>query len=97
MRRFAEALTANGGVGLDYEVELLHGVSAADMARLAAAPAESLEIGRMGALARAFSRRGVPAGKLSIGVLPGRPGTAVIVVQVYDARRRAPDYLEVSD
>ena len=93
LRRFAGALTDNGRVGLDYEVELLHGVSVGDTARLAAAPAEAVEVGRMGALARAFARRGVPVEKLSIGTLPGRPGKVVLVVQVYDARLRAPDYL----
>jgi hypothetical protein len=93
LRRFAGALAGDGRVGLDFEVELLHGVPAGDMARLAAAPAEALEVGRMGALVRTLVRRGVPAGKLSIGVLPGLPGKVRLVIQAYDAPLRTPDYL----
>jgi hypothetical protein len=94
LRRFAMALADEGRIGLDYEVELLHGVPDGALATRSAAPSGGLEVRRLGALARQLVRLGVPAKKLSVALLPGRPGKVQLVVQAYDGPLGAPDYRE---
>ena len=96
LRRLAAALAGEDGAGLDYEVELLHGVPDDALAALSAAPSEALEIQRMGALARLLVRLGVPADKLSVGLLPGQPGKVQLVVEAYRGPLGAPDYRELA-
>ena len=92
MKRFAEALTRNGRDRLNYEIELLHGIAREAIPDLIEAGAGSLEVRRTAARVRALTRRGVPADKLSVGVIPGRPGKVQIVVQTYESADRALDY-----
>ncbi len=93
LRRFAWALTRDGRADLDYQVELLHGAPTRPEATPAAG-AGTLEVRRMGALVRHLIRYGVPADKLSIGVLPDRPGKVQLVVQLREGPVPAPDYGE---
>ena len=96
LRRFVAALSSEGRLGLDYEVELLHGVPVAAVAGTTATPAETLEMRRLGALVRLLVRLGVPARKLSIGMLPGRPGKVRLVLQAYHGPLVMPDYRELA-
>jgi hypothetical protein len=94
LRRFAAALTSDGRLGLDFEVELLHGTAGDTSAAPSAATGGTLEMRRLGALVRLLVRLGVPARKLSVGLLPGRPGRVRLVVQAYHAPLASPDYRE---
>lgn len=94
LRRFAAALTGDGRLGLDFEVELLHGTAADTYVVPSVAAGGTLEMRRLGALVRLLVRLGVPAGKLSVGLLPGRRGKVRLVVQAYPAPLVAPDYRE---
>lgn len=96
MKRFAEALTRNGRGRLYYEVELLHGIAREATPGLIEAGADSLEVRRTAALVLALAKRGVPSDKLSVGVIPGRPGRVQVVVQVYSSAGRALDYGELA-
>lgn len=95
--RFAKALVGNGRSGLDYELEILHGVPAGATPRLAEAGTRGLEVRRTGLLARDLIRRRVPADKLSVGLVPGREGWLQLVVQVFEAPRRRLDYGELAE
>jgi hypothetical protein len=79
MRRLAGALTAERRGELSYRFEILHGLpdGAADPG--SAEPA-ALAIRRGGVLARDLVARGVPAEKLSVGLLPGHPGRLRLVL-----------------
>lgn len=79
LRRLAGALTAEQRGDLDYRFEILHGV-AAGAADPDPAGAAALAIRRSGVLARDLVARGVPAGRLSIGLLPGHPGRLRLVL-----------------
>ncbi len=94
LRRLVAALASDGRLGLDFEVELLHGAAADAYDVPAAAPGGTLEMRRLGALVRLLVRLGVPASKLSIGLLPGRPGRARLVLQAYHGPLLLPDYRE---
>ena len=94
LRRFVAALAGDGRLGLDFEVELLHGAAADGLAAPSAAPGGTLEMRRLGALVRLLVRLGVPARKLSIGLLPGRPGKVRLVVQAYNGPLASPDFGE---
>ncbi len=96
MKRFAEALTQNGRGRLNYEVELLHGIRREAISDLTEAGADSLEVRRIAALVLALTKRGVPADKLSVGVIPGRPGKVQMVVQTYQRAGPAFDYGELA-
>lgn len=92
MKRFAEALIRNGRGRLDYEVELLHGIAREATPDLIEAGADSLEVRRTAALVGALTKRGVSADKLSVGIIPGRPGKVQLVVQIYQSADRTLDY-----
>lgn len=94
MKRFAEALTRNGRGRLNYEVELLHGIARDATPDLVGA--DALEVRRAAALVLALAKRGVPSDKLSVGVIPGRPGKVQIVVQTYGSAGRGLDYGELA-
>ena len=79
MRRLAAALTAGQRGDLQYRFEILHGPLAGAADSAAAEPA-ALAIRRSGVLARDLVDRGVPAEKLSVGLLPGRPGRIRLVL-----------------
>jgi hypothetical protein len=95
MKRFAEALTRNGRDRFGYQVELLHGIAREAAPGLIAAGAESLEIRRTAVLVAALTKRGVAPDKLSVGVVPGRPGKVQLVVQIYESAVPALDYGEL--
>ncbi len=92
LRGLVAALASDGRLGLDFEVELLHGADT--LAAPSAPPGGPLEMQRLGALVRLLVRLGLPARKLSIGMLPGRPGKVRLVVQAYHGPWVSPDYRE---
>ena len=94
LRRFVAALSGDGRIGLDFEVELLHGTAVGAGTTSAAPAGGTLQMRRLGALARLLGRLGVPARKLSIGMLPGRPGKVLLVLQAYHGPLVLPDYRE---
>ncbi len=90
LRRLVAALTSDGRQVLDFEIELLHGADAVTAS--SAAAGGTLEMRRLGALVRLLHRLGLPARKLSIGILPGRPGKVRMDFQVYHGPLVLPDY-----
>lgn len=94
LRRLAAALASDGRLGLDFEIELLHGADADAVTASTAAAGGTLEMRRLGALVRLLDRLGLPARKLSIGILPGRPGKVRMDFQVYHGPLVLPDYGE---
>lgn len=95
LRRFAQALARDGQAGSEYEVEVYHGVATGTFQSLADSGARALEVRRSGALVRELIALGVPPGRLSSGIVPGRPGKLQLVVQVLKAARPAFDYQEL--
>ena len=95
--RFAKALVRDGWSGLDYELEILHGVPAGAAPRLAAAGARGLEVRRTSQLVRDLIGRGVPPNKLSVGLVPGREGRFQLVVQIFEGPRQRLDYGELAE
>lgn len=96
LERLAGALTGHGRAGLHYELEVLHGAPAGGGIALAEAGVESLEVRRTSVLVRDLIERGVPAERLSVGIVPGRPGKLRFVVRIYEGPRRAPDYRDLA-
>lgn len=84
LRRFAAALLHDRKAGLTYQVEVLHGVPAGTMGRVADAGARSLELRRVGMLVGDLIDRGLAPTRLSLGVLPGRPDVVRFVVRLFD-------------
>ncbi len=80
IERIARALRKAENAGLFVELELFHGLAAAPSAAQAAA---GLEVQRMGVLVRAFAERGVPAERLSVGVLADKAGIVQLIFRVY--------------
>ena len=56
------------------QLKIDHGMAPNAMGKVAEAGAASLEVGRMGALARDMVARGFPENRLAAGVFPGRAG-----------------------
>ncbi len=81
LAQIARALRKAGDGGLHVELELFHGLAGSPSA---AEAAEGLEIARMGALVRRFADQGVPAERLSAGVLPGKTGIVELIFRVYE-------------
>ncbi len=97
LNRFAKALLRGGRTGLDYEMEILHGVPAGAVRRLAAAGADALEVQRTSQLVRDLIGRGVPPDRLSVGLIPGRAGRLQLVVQTFEGPPRRLDYGELAE
>lgn len=95
LRRFARALARDGQAGADYQVEVYHGVASGALGSLAGAGARALEVRRSSAMVRDLVALGVPADRLSAGIVPGRPGKLQLVVQLFDGPRQAFDYREL--
>jgi len=94
LRRFAQAVV-DGRAGVDYEVEVYHGVSASAVGALADAGARALEVRRSSIVVRELIALGVPPERLSAGIIPGHPGRLQLVVQIHETSRRAFDYREL--
>ena len=84
LRRFATALLHDRKAGLTYQLEVLHGVPAGTMGRVAGPGARSLELRRVGMLASDLIDRGLAPARLSGGVLPGRPDMVRFTVRLFD-------------
>jgi hypothetical protein len=84
MNRLARLLGSERPADTDYELDVLVGVGRDALPALASTP-DALASRRAGAFARDFARRGMPADKLSVGLLPGGEGKVRIVLSVRNA------------
>lgn len=85
IRRLAEVLMRER-TGLIYEVEILHGTAAPAKSadQPVSAVSRSIEARRVNALARRLLRKGLPAEKIAVSLLPGQPGIVQFVLRVHD-------------
>ena len=79
---------------LYFELELLHGVPANGVRTVADAGDRSLEVRRMGHLVSELQARELPAGRLSVGLAPGHPGSVQLVVRIV---QEAPPPVDFAD
>ncbi len=83
LSRLARLLGPERPAATDYDLEMLVGVDRDALSGLSSTPA-TLAPRRAGTLARDFARRGMPADKLSVGLLPGSEGKVRLVMRVRD-------------
>ena len=84
VRRLANALLHEKRKHLIYDLDVLHGVAApsdADPSQVSSTP-YGLEVRRVGLMARRLVLAGLSPQSLSIGILPGKPGTFRIVLRL---------------
>ena len=74
LKRLAETLRQRQGVGVDFVVTILHGVASTRDRRLSSDGPQRLEIRRGNRLIEELQARGLEAGRLSMGLLPGAAG-----------------------
>lgn len=94
LSRMSEALLSERNSALFFELELLHGVPAKGIRTVAEAGDRSLEILRMGVLVSELVVREVPAERLSIGLVPGRPGMVQVVVRIFQESPPSVDFAD---
>lgn len=80
--RFVDALADERFAHLSVQLWLDHGMPPDATETVAAASARSLEVGRMGALARDMIARGFPDDRLGAGLFPGRPGLVTFTLRL---------------
>lgn len=83
LSRLARLLGPERPAATDYDLEMLVGVDRDALSRLSSTP-DALASRRAGTLARDFARRGMPADKLSVGLVPGAQGKVRLVLRVRD-------------
>ena len=83
LTRLSEALLSDRNSRLFFEMELLHGVPERGIRTVADAGDRSLEVRRMGVLVSELIARDLPAERLSVGLVPGRPGVLQFVVRIF--------------
>lgn len=94
LNRLAQALLSDRNSTLYFELELLHGVPANGVRTVADAGDRSLEVRRMGHLVSELQARELPAGRLSVGLVPGHPGSVQLVVRIF---QEAPPPVDFAD
>jgi len=94
LSRLSQALLSERNSALFFEMELLHGVPDKGVRTVAEAGDRSLEVRRMGVLVSELVARELPAERLSVGLVPGRPGVVQIVVRVF---QEAPPPVDFAD
>lgn len=94
LSRLSEALLSERNSTLFYELELLHGVPEKGIRTVAQAADRSLEIRRMGVLVSELVERDLPAERLSVGLVPGRPGVVQVVVRIFQEAPRPVDFAD---
>ncbi len=77
IRRLVKILTRKHAGDLSYRLEVLHGIRQ----QAGALPSRSLEVRRASELAYRLEDADLPPDVLSIGVIPGRPGTVHFVLR----------------
>ena len=81
--RLARALGPERPEDVDFQLEIVIGVPRDELSRIASEPSD-LALRRAGVLARDLDRRGVPANRLSVGLLPGLEGRTRLVLRAFD-------------
>ena len=94
LSRLSEALLSERNNKLFFEIELLHGVPERGIRAVAEAADRSLEIRRMGVLVSELQVRELPAERLSVGLVPGRPGVVQVVVRIFQEAPPPVDFAE---